>query len=132
MLNTSPKSRRLTLQLKADILNLLETLREQQAAAGKEPISDTEASKACFHNGEFVSDLRHWQGGAGGPTLEMTLEFETFLTSRIDPEGDKAGASNAASDEKSRLWLLENSSALASSNDYVRQKGLPLAKYRVI
>ena len=43
----------------------------------------------------------------------------------------ETGIAKAIADEKTRLWLLENSEAIESSNDYVRKHGLPLAKYRV-
>lgn len=32
--------------------------------------------------------------------------------------------------ERSRRWLDDNADAIASSNAYVEQNGLPLAKYR--
>ena len=36
----------------------------------------------------------------------------------------------ATAEKRAELWLRENLDALQSSNDYVEQNGLPLAKYR--
>jgi antitoxin CcdA len=41
------------------------------------------------------------------------------------------GIAKAISAEKARRWQEENRAAIASSNDYVRRKGLPLAKHRL-
>ena len=40
------------------------------------------------------------------------------------------GLALALAEKRAELWLLHNQSALESSNDYVEQKGLPLAQYR--
>jgi antitoxin CcdA len=40
------------------------------------------------------------------------------------------GLALAIAEEKSRRWLAENQAALQSSNDFVMQHGLPLARYR--
>ena len=32
--------------------------------------------------------------------------------------------------ERSRLWKIENAAAIESANAYVRENGVPLAKYR--
>ncbi len=37
----------------------------------------------------------------------------------------------AVSEEKSRLWKIENQASLDAWNDYVEKNGLPLAKYRL-
>ncbi len=40
------------------------------------------------------------------------------------------GLSRAIAARRGELWLLENRTALESSNTFVEQHGLPLAKYR--
>ena len=42
----------------------------------------------------------------------------------------EAGLIIALAEKRSELWLEENRAALDSSNSYVEQHGLPLAKYR--
>ncbi|GLS30430.1 antitoxin CcdA [Mesorhizobium albiziae] len=42
----------------------------------------------------------------------------------------EAGIAKAVADEKARRWLEENKEAIESSNRYVEENGLPLAKYR--
>ena len=42
----------------------------------------------------------------------------------------EAGLVIALAEKRSELWLEENRAALDSSNSYVEQHGLPLAKYR--
>ena len=41
------------------------------------------------------------------------------------------GIAKAVADEKAKRWLEENKEALESSNRYVEENGLPLAKYRL-
>lgn len=41
------------------------------------------------------------------------------------------GLARAVSEEKTRRWKEENREAMESSNEYVRQHGLPLEKYRL-
>ena len=41
------------------------------------------------------------------------------------------GIAQAIASEKKRRWLLENNSALSSSNLFVEENGLPLSKYKV-
>jgi antitoxin CcdA len=40
------------------------------------------------------------------------------------------GIGRAVKAEQERLWRLENAEAIAASNRYVEEHGLPLAKYR--
>ncbi|KQY40533.1 type II toxin-antitoxin system CcdA family antitoxin [Rhizobium sp. Root483D2] len=40
------------------------------------------------------------------------------------------GIKSAVKAEQERLWRLENAEAIAASNKYVEEHGLPLAKYR--
>jgi len=42
----------------------------------------------------------------------------------------EAGIADAVRKEKERLWKQENREALESSNRWVEEHGLPLAKYR--
>lgn len=46
-------------------------------------------------------------------------------------EAASAGIAAAVSAERSRRWKEENREAIESSNAYVREHGLPLAKYRM-
>ena len=42
----------------------------------------------------------------------------------------EAGLKAAVAAKRAELWLQENRQAIESSNAYVAEKGLPLAKYR--
>lgn len=42
----------------------------------------------------------------------------------------ESGLARAIAERRADLWLSENRAALESSNAYVEQNGLPLAKYR--
>ncbi len=42
----------------------------------------------------------------------------------------EAGLSRAVAEKQAELWLQHNQAALDSSNTYVEQHGLPLARYR--
>lgn len=42
----------------------------------------------------------------------------------------EAGLKAALAAKRSELWVQQNQSAIESSNAYVAEKGLPLAKYR--
>jgi antitoxin CcdA len=42
----------------------------------------------------------------------------------------RAATAPTPSDQLAALWLRENKAALDSSNEYVEQHGLPLARYR--
>ncbi len=42
----------------------------------------------------------------------------------------EAGLKAALAAKRAELWLQENQAAIESSNAYVAEKGLPLAKYR--
>lgn len=42
----------------------------------------------------------------------------------------EAGIAEAVKRHKQQQWLQENAAALASSNAYVEEHGLPLARYR--
>jgi len=42
----------------------------------------------------------------------------------------EAGLARAVTERRAELWLAENREALESSNAYVEESGLPLARYR--
>lgn len=42
----------------------------------------------------------------------------------------EAGLARAVAERRAELWKAENSAALESSNAFVEQHGLPLARYR--
>ena len=42
----------------------------------------------------------------------------------------EAGLAQAVKLQKQQRWLKDNNQAIESSNDFVTQHGLPLAKYR--
>lgn len=42
----------------------------------------------------------------------------------------ETGVARAVAESRAELWLAENREALESSNAYVEQRGLPLARYR--
>lgn len=41
------------------------------------------------------------------------------------------GIAKALADRRAQLWLQENATAIQSSNEFVEQHGLPLAKHRL-
>jgi len=43
----------------------------------------------------------------------------------------EAGVANAIALRRAELWLEENAKAIDSSNAFVKQHGLPLAKYKM-
>lgn len=73
----------LTFRLRQDIIDLLEFVQAKRNAEEK-PMADSTASKLCFGHGEYVTNLRKWDGGPGSPTLEKTLQFERFLLEQLD------------------------------------------------
>ena len=75
----------LTLKLKQDIIDLLEFVQTKKNVGGT-PWADSTASRECFGHGEYVGNLRKWDGGTGSPTLEKTLKFERFLIEQISAE----------------------------------------------
>lgn len=42
----------------------------------------------------------------------------------------EAGLASAVAERRAQLWREANKEALQSSNDYIEQHGLPLARYR--
>lgn len=72
----------MTLKLKQDVLDLLDAAKKIYAERG-ETLADSKAAKMCFGHTDYVSSLRKWDGGKGGPTLEKTYVFEQFLRQTI-------------------------------------------------
>lgn len=46
-------------------------------------------------------------------------------------EAAEDGIAKALADRRAQLWLQENAAAIRSSNEFVEEHGLPLAKYRM-
>ncbi|MEX3949824.1 type II toxin-antitoxin system CcdA family antitoxin [Paraburkholderia sp. EG287B] len=44
----------------------------------------------------------------------------------------EAGLARAIADRRAELWLKENADAIAYSNAYVEEHGLPLGEYRMV
>lgn len=85
---TAKQMTMLTLKLKSDILDLLEVAQRIYAQRG-ETLADSKASTLCFGHREWVSNLRKWDGGPRGPTMEKVEQFERFLRETV---GEKAYA----------------------------------------
>ena len=64
-------------------------------------------------------------------TLDAALLAEAKALSVNVSRAAETGIAEAVRAEKERLWLEENREALESSNAYVKEHGLPLAKYRM-
>ena len=81
----------------------------------------------------------NWQSGAAHTYHVPVSEASTMCTVPRDdhhvclpctPEGsDRVRVATGVSDQQKR-WLAENMRALESSNIYVAQHGLPLARYK--
>lgn len=78
--------------------------------------------------------MRHAKPAARKPTnltLDAALLAEAKDLSVNVSRAAENGIAEAVRAEKERLWLEENREALESSNAYVTEHGLPLAKYRM-
>jgi antitoxin CcdA len=60
---------------------------------------------------------------------QALLEEAKILNVNIS-QAAEAGLKAALAAKRAEIWLQENRLAIESSNAYVAQKGLPLAKYR--
>jgi antitoxin CcdA len=58
------------------------------------------------------------------------LERAEFLKIDIS-KASEAGLARAVAQRQEALWLEANRAALQSSNEFVEQHGLPLARYRL-
>lgn len=67
---------------------------------------------------------------AANLSIDSALLSEAKSLSVNVSRAAEAGIADAVRKEKERLWKLENREALASSNRWVEENGLPLAKYR--
>ena len=64
-------------------------------------------------------------------TIDQALLDEAKSLGLNISRAAEAGITSAVRAEKERLWQVENAEAIASSNRYIEEIGLPLAKYRV-
>lgn len=55
---------------------------------------------------------------------------QPFTVSAVDTETARRAVSPSPSSSAQERWLAENSSALARSNRFVEEHGLPLAQHR--
>ena len=63
-------------------------------------------------------------------SIDSQLLHEAKLLGINVSQSAEAGLAQAVKLQKQQRWLQENSEAIESSNDFVAQHGLPLAKYR--
>lgn len=62
-------------------------------------------------------------------SIDSQLLFEAKLLGINVSQAAEAGLAQAVKLQKQKRWLQENNQAIESSNDFVIQHGLPLAKY---
>lgn len=67
---------------------------------------------------------------AANLSIDVDLLAEAKALSVNISRAAEAGIAEAVRAEKERLWKEENREALESSNRWVEEHGLPLAKYR--
>ncbi len=77
-------------------------------------------------NTQTVSTLRK----ATNISLDQALLAEAKALRINVSKAAEAGLARAVAERQAELWLQQNREALESSNSYVEQHGLPLAKYR--
>jgi antitoxin CcdA len=74
-------------------------------------------------------------GDPSGPMSELPISSERLEEAKalgIDvSRAAEVGIAEAVAAEKTRRWKDENREAIESSNAYVEEHGLPLAKYRM-
>lgn len=63
-------------------------------------------------------------------TLAETLLSEAKALHINISQAAELGVAQAVAEKRAELWLLNNREAIESSNAYVDQHGLPLARYR--
>jgi len=78
------------------------------------------------HDREFVGKGRK----PTNVSLDMALVAEAKELGINISRACETGLIEQIAKERGRLWQRENASALASSNDYVEQHGLPLSRHR--
>lgn len=80
--------------------------------------------------------LANARGNPGKPRRGTNVSLGEALLAearRLDiniSKAAEAGLANAVASKRAKLWREANQAALDSSNTYVEQHGLPLAKYR--
>jgi antitoxin CcdA len=78
----------------------------------------------------------HEQSDGQAATVRMRMALPAALVAEAKALGvnvsraAEAGLAEAVAVRRQECWLAENDAALASSNAYVEQRGLPLAKHR--
>lgn len=77
-------------------------------------------------NTQTISTLRK----ATNISLDQALLAEAKALRINVSKAAEAGLARAVAERQAELWLQQNREALESSNSYVEQHGLPLAKYR--
>lgn len=72
--------------------------------------------------------------GTGRKATNLSLDVQLLKEARAlginISRSAEAGIAEAVRSSRREQWLLENSSAIDSSNAYVEEMGLPLARYR--
>ena len=63
-------------------------------------------------------------------SIDSQLLVEAKLLGINVSQSAEAGLAQAVKLQKQQRWLNENNQAIESSNDFVTQHGLPLAKFR--
>lgn len=64
-------------------------------------------------------------------TLSESLLAEAKALAINISKAAEAGVARAVAERRAELWRQENQEAIASSNAYVEQRGLPLRRYRM-
>ncbi|MBA4353533.1 MAG: post-segregation antitoxin CcdA [Novosphingobium sp.] len=78
------------------------------------------------HNHDFTTAARK----ATNVSLDSTMVSEAKRLGVNISRACEAGLAAEIAQAHARQWKIENSSALASSNEWVERNGLPLARYR--
>jgi len=63
-------------------------------------------------------------------SLDNTLLLEAKSLGINLSQSAEAGIAEAIKQRKQALWLRNNAEAIATSNEFINQNGLPLAQYR--
>lgn len=78
-----------------------------------------------------ASSPRNATKRATNVSLAEDVLFEAKALSINISQAAEAGIVQAIAHRRSELWLVENQEAIESSNAFVEQHGLPLAKFRM-
>jgi len=85
-----------------------------------------------MHTPDNISGMKRRAASrkATNVTLSEPLLAEAKTLGISVSQAAEAGVARAVAEKRAELWARENHEALQSSNAYVEQHGLPLAKYR--